>query len=246
MSLRDLKLPAFIDTSSSDLFNDFFIPVLKQSIRYDRGVGYFSSGWLKLSAEGMASFAENGGYARWVTSPILAKNDWEALKVGSEARNNPILRSLLEKNIADLAVSLDKKTLSVLAWMVADSIIDFRIALPRNKLDQGDFHDKFGIFSDKDGNKVSFNGSYNDSIQGTRNYESIKIFTSWVDRFNDLILADANRFERLWNNDDPNVQVYDLPDSVKENLIRLRDNSRPYKFPKKHDQPIMPGDFWSG
>jgi len=64
-----------LDTSSSDLIQDFFVPALTASLRYDRGVGYFSSGWLRLAAVGMVQFAANGGRARWVTSLILCKED---------------------------------------------------------------------------------------------------------------------------------------------------------------------------
>ena len=228
MSLQNINFPNYLDTSNSDLNEDFFIPALSKSVRYDRGVGYFSSGWLKLAAKGMALFAENGGYARWVTSPILDKRDWEALVAGDEARRNTTLKNLLEKNIEDLTESLEMKTLSALAWMVADGIIDFRIALPVNKLSQGDFHDKFGVFTDQKGDQVSFNGSYNDSIQGTRNYESIKIFCSWKPALMPFMEPDVKRFERLWSNEDPNVRIYNLPESAKEKLIRFREYSRPY------------------
>jgi hypothetical protein len=33
--------------------------------------------------------------------------------------------------------------------MIADEILDFKLALPRNKLERGDFHDKFGVFVDR-------------------------------------------------------------------------------------------------
>ena len=102
MSLQNINFPNYLDTSNSDLNEDFFIPALSKSVRYDRGVGYFSSGWLKLAAKGMALFAENGGYARWVTSPILDKRDWEALVAGDEARRNTTLKNLLEKNIESI------------------------------------------------------------------------------------------------------------------------------------------------
>ena len=78
---------------------------------------------------------------------------------------------------------------------------------------------------------VSFNGSYNDSIQGTRNYESIKIFCSWQPSFAPLVQADAERFERLWSNLDPNVQVFDLPEAARQNILRLRTEERPYSEP---------------
>jgi superfamily II DNA or RNA helicase len=232
LSLSEVYHPQFLDTSSSDLINDFFIPVLAKSEKYDRGVGYFSSGWLRLTAKGMKQFADNGGRARWVTSPILDEDDWEALQTGDSAREDPILRATLERNIHDLADTLEEDTLSALAWMVADEILDFRIALPRNKLDKGDFHDKFGIFTDAEGNQVSFNGSYNDSIQGTRNYESIKIFCSWSPIFSPLVQSDSERFEKLWNNEDPNVRVFSLPEAAREQMLRLRQAERPYPEPQ--------------
>lgn len=228
MLFCELDLPIFLDTSSADIIQEFFNPVLKRSVKYDRGVGYFSSGWLKLASEGMVDFAHNGGMARWVTSPILSKKDWEAFQVGDEARTNSIIKKALQRSVEDLETALKTNTLSALAWMIADRIIEFRIALPRNKLDQGDFHDKFGIFTDAEGNQISFNGSYNDSIQGIRNYESIKVFSSWLEPFKDFVISDMERFEKLWNNEDPNVQVFSLPDSVKEKIIRYRDNNRPY------------------
>ena len=248
----ELSLPSFLDTSSNDIINDFFVPVLAHASRYDRGVGFFSSGWLRMTAKGMIKFAANGGQARWVTSPILSGSDWNALNTGNQARINPILKEILRSNILELEASLKKDTLSALAWMVADEILDFKLALPQNKLDQGDFHDKFGIFTDAEGNQISFNGSYNDSIQGTRNYESIKVFCSWNSAFSPLVISDIDRFEKLWNDDDPNVRVYDLPDAARQKIVRLRSGERPYHnskysiiesigyFPKR---PAIPKDI---
>lgn len=230
--LTDLNIKPLLDTSSADLIGDFFTPALANSIRYDRGVGYFSSGWLRLAAQGMVVFAANGGRARWVTSPILDELDWEALLAGDSARSNPALHKVLERDIVTLTQTLEENTLSALAWMVADEILDFKIALPHNKLERGDFHDKFGVFSDVEENRISFNGSYNDSIQGNRNYESIKVFCSWEPAFAPFTKADAERFERLWNNADPNVRVFDLPEAAREHIIRLRKEPRPYPEPE--------------
>lgn len=198
---------------------------------YDRAVGYFSSGWLRDNAEGMLQFAANGGRGRWVTSPILAEADWDALQSGDAARRDPALRKALADNITNLAETLEKNTISALAWMVADGILDFRLALPRNKLEQGDFHDKFGVLTDAEGEQVSFNGSYNDSIQGSRNYESIKIFCSWEPAFAPLVHDDAQRFERLWNDQDPNVRAFKMPEAAREQILRLRAPGRPYPKP---------------
>jgi DNA phosphorothioation system restriction enzyme len=230
-SLLDLDVPAVMDTSSYDLTTQFFIPSLAHAVRYDRGVGFFSSGWLRINCKGMVAFANNNGRARWVTSPILDKDDWEALQTGETARRDWLLRMRLEQRITDLEETLDRETLLALAWMVADEVITFKLAVPYEKLEQGDFHDKFGVFTDSQGNQMSFNGSYNDSIQGMRNYESIKIFRSWEPAFANLVQADAERFEKLWNNLDPNVRVFDLPEAAHEKILRLRSGERPYAEP---------------
>jgi DNA phosphorothioation system restriction enzyme len=234
VTLSQHNFPITIDTSSANIIADFFVPALSASVRYDRGVGFFSAGWLRLTAQGMVVFASNGGRARWVTSPILDEDDWIALQQGAAARQDLALWTALERNISELASTLEKDTLSALAWMVADDVLDFRLALPRNKLHGGEFHDKFGIFTDSDGNRVSFNGSYNESIQGTRNYESIRIFSSWNLPYASLVQADYERFDRLWNNLDPNVQVYTLPDAARASILKLRADPRPYSLSNRN------------
>jgi hypothetical protein len=159
-SLRALVFPSFLDTSSNNLIDEFFTPGLAHSNRYDRGVGFFSSGWLRIAAQGMVAFAANGGRSRWVTSPILNEHDWEAMQTGDSARSDAALRAVLERNIGSLATAQEKDTLSALAWMVADEILDFKLALPHNKLDRGDSHDKFGGFSDAEVSRTGFDDSF--------------------------------------------------------------------------------------
>lgn len=137
----------------------------------------------------------------------------------------------MARNIADLEEELQRDTLSALAWMVADGIMTFKLALPQNKL-SGDFHDKFGIFTDANGDQVSFNGSPNESIQGTANYESNKIFKSWQPAFAPLVEADAQRFERLWQNKDGNVRSFNLPEAARAQILSFRQSERPYPEPE--------------
>jgi DNA phosphorothioation system restriction enzyme len=46
------------------------------------------------------------------------------------------------------------------------------------------------------------------------------------------VQADTDRFEKLWNNQDPNVQVFDLPAAAKEKIVKLRTSTRPYPEPE--------------
>src|SRR5438067_12245112 len=107
-SLQELNVASIMDTSNYDLTREFFTPLLSNSIRYDRGVGFFSSGWLRINAKGMLAFANNGGRARWVTSPILDKADWEALQTGYTARGDAVLHQALEHNLTNLVKALEK------------------------------------------------------------------------------------------------------------------------------------------
>lgn len=231
MSLPSLNLPPILDTSSANMAEDFYKPALSVAVRYDRGVGFFSSGWLRVLAQGLTKFAANGGKGRVITSPMLSKADWEALETGESARSNQTLRNALAKNIEQLAQDLEKNTLSALAWMIADDILTFKLALPKNKLAGGDFHDKFGIFTDAENNQVSFSGSPNESVQGFLNYESNKIFHSWLPQMSPFVEADVKRFERLWQNEDENVRTYDLPEAAREQILKLREGERPYPQP---------------
>lgn len=238
--LTDIDWKNYYDTSQHDLVRDFFEPALNRSARYDRGVGYFSSAWIRENSKGLYQFAANGGRARWITSPMLSEKDWQAMRLGDEGRTDEIVRSRILLDIDDLERSLADNTLSALAWMVADQVITFRFAIPRNKLDDGEFHDKFGVFTDASGRSLSFGGSYNDSAQGLRNYESIKVFCDWLDPFREFVINDTRRFERIWNNEDPNLKVYAIDELAKAKLLKLRKGDRPYRTPSGETEAVEP------
>ena len=229
MPLKETVKSGVYDSSSTILNDDILELCLEQSVTYDRGVGFFASGWLKDAARGMKKFAEKGGKARWIASPKLSQADWDALMKGIRARDDDALKSALLKNIDNLQASMETDTLNALAWLIADGVIDFKLALPKADLAGGDFHDKFGTFIDERGDIASFNGSYNDSIQGNRNFESITVFCEWDEGALKAMSQDTHRkFNRIWDNKDPNVEVYTLPAAAKAKILELR-KDRPYK-----------------
>lgn len=232
MSLRDQHFAHVINSSEVDIAQDFLQPALVNSIGYDRGVGFFSAAWLSLMVDGMIQFAANGGHARILTSPILNAADWEALQKGIEASQDEILRESLQQTVSDLRETMTRDARTALAWLVADGILTFKLAVPINKL-TGEFHAKFGIFTDAEGDQISFEGSNNETEQGTiQNYESFKVFPSWKPALASFVQADVQRFERLWNNQDANLRAYELPEAIRQAIIRIRDDDvRPYPVP---------------
>jgi len=122
-------------TSNDDLSQDFFVPLLTHASNYDRGVGYFTSGWLQTNAAGLAHFAMNGGRARWVTSPLLSQADLAALSQVDDLTESATCLQSLFGTVEELHRALATDTLNTMAWMVADGLLEFRFAVPMGELD---------------------------------------------------------------------------------------------------------------
>ncbi len=76
MTLKDLHINPTYNTSKDDLINNFFVPLLDNSKKYDRGVGYFSSSWINEALEEMLNFANNGGSAHAWLAGSNARGIW--------------------------------------------------------------------------------------------------------------------------------------------------------------------------
>ena len=75
--------------------------------------------------------------------------------------------------------------------MLYDGIIDMRFAIPCEKLEEGDFHDKFGIFY-KGNDALSFSGSINDSKHGFQNFSGFFRFSSGGPPLPDISVKNRN------------------------------------------------------
>ena len=77
------KVKVCLDTSEDNLIDELYTPCLKWAERFDRGVGYFTTGWLTYNVAGLSDFASRGGKMRLITSPILSTEDTDAI-IGAE------------------------------------------------------------------------------------------------------------------------------------------------------------------
>ena len=114
--LRDLNLMPVYDSAECDLVLDLIAPLLAQSQEYWRGVGFFTSGWLRTACAGIVSLVGNSGSARIVTSPIMERNDWDALQVGDAAKRDAALRDVLREQVSDLPRALSRDTLDAVSY----------------------------------------------------------------------------------------------------------------------------------
>ena len=225
------KVKVCLDTSEDNLIDELYTPCLKWAERFDRGVGYFTTGWLTYNVAGLSDFASRGGKMRLITSPILSTEDTDAI-IGAENQDGSAflrLEAALLENVEILKQEMEADIINTFSWMLYDGIIDMRFAIPCEKLEEGDFHDKFGIFY-KGNDALSFSGSINDSKHGFQNYESIKVFKTWAGT-QEYVDADTARFEKTWNRKDRNLKMFTIPQAVKNKIFELRSPDRPYSLP---------------
>ena len=110
MSLKDLgpNIPIEYQTLRNDVIQDFYIPCLSESVKYDRAVGFFSSSILLQITQGLAMFAKNGGKMRLIISPRLEKKDYEAISAGYDMKK--IAEDKVSENFDELIEFEQKKT----------------------------------------------------------------------------------------------------------------------------------------
>ena len=170
------KIRISLNTSEDDLATELYSPCLRWAERYDRGVGYFTTGWLSHNLYGLSDFAIRGGKIRLITSPIISNSDFDAiLAAQNDAESFELLQKAISKNVDALAKEMEKDLFNTFAWLIHDGIIEIKFAVPKMKLDDGIFHDKFGIFY-RGTDALSFSGSINDSSHGFSNYENLDAF----------------------------------------------------------------------
>ena len=218
MSLQDVELKSEYRSLIDNVAKDFYIPLLKQAVIYKRAVGFFSSSSLVEISKGIMGLVRNGGTIQLVASPRLSNEDVEAMKKGYELREKIIENALL-RELHGVNTEIEQDRLNLLASLIADGVLDIKIALTEQNDEIGMHHEKMGIIADSEGNKVAFSGSMNESATAmTINYEAIDVFCSWRGE-QDRVILKENAFTSIWNNTEPNIVTIDFP-SVKEEIIK--------------------------
>ncbi len=247
----NLSLQNTYSSLEVDLVDDVVVPLLKHATRYDRGVGFFTSNWLKESAKGLVIFVKNQGKARIVTSPLLTKQDWRTIEQAEKDKQHRLLvRTSMENTFYELEAKLEWDTLAALSWLVRDGILEFRFAIPKENLAGGIFHSKLSLFIDSEENGIALHGSQNDSSQASLNEETLSVFCSW-DGGVQWYQEHRERFEKMWENQFPNLEILKVQDAEKSIILQYTENL-PRPFPSSEsvstklfgkNVPRMPPDI---
>lgn len=219
MGLRDLSLHLAYESGSDSmkLLDEFYIPTLENAKAYYRIAGFFSSSALTVAAKGIEGLIHNEGKMYLLVSPELSKSDYEILcEHGSPTGKCRIFSDFDVSSYSD-------DHLKLLAWLLDVGRLKIKIVVGK-KAGNSLFHEKIGIIKDKNGDRISFSGSINESAQAwLHNIEEFKVFRSWIPDQDAYLKQDFERFRNFWKGNRSDIaEVYDIPDSIREKLIQIK------------------------
>lgn len=221
MSLRDIEIKTEYRSRLDNVVNNFYIPVLKQSVLYKRAVGFFSSTALMEISLGICGLVKNKGKIQLIASPHLSQEDIDAIKDGLKRREDVIEEALL-RELHEPKGTFEEARLNLLSNLIASGVLEIKIAFLENNKTIGMFHEKMGLMYDEEENIIAFAGSMNESYNAfMQNYEAIDVFTSWS--FDETrVMYKQAAFNALWNDYEPSIRVVDFPNISEEVIRRYR------------------------
>ena len=229
MSFKNLNIKPCYESGVDDIIEDYYIPVLRHSVSYDRIAGFFASSSMAVVARGLSDFIQNGGNMRLITSPRLTKEDSEVVKkIANDSKDLTLKDFGIDTD--NLECEFEKNHVKALGWMLANGLLEMKLAIVVNEdgslcdnetiSENGLFHQKVGILRDSEGNELSFSGSINETAAAwVNNNEEFKVFKNWTES-KGYYLKDKQSFDDIWHGRRNNVRVYNLPTAIKHDIIR--------------------------
>ena len=216
MSLAYIHIKNEYRSLLDNVVTDFYIPVLQESILYQRAVGFFSSSALIAISKGVEGLVANGGKIQIIASPRLSQEDIDEISKGYEVRK--IIERALLRGVVDPSSIEESERLSYIASLIAKGVLDVKIAFLSSKNEIAMYHEKMGIMSDREGNAVAFSGSMNESENAfSSNYESFDVFCSWTnDR--ERVFQKQMAFQAIWDDYEPGIETMAFPEAVRDRV----------------------------
>ena len=220
----DLKIG--YNTDVDDIINDFYIPVLSSSKSYKRIVGYFNSGSLASVSKGLKNFILNGGIMELICGSNLDSDDINVIYKSSTSLKDVISKKFIEDldNLSKDGNDIIYNRLQILGWMIAHDQLKIKIAIKKdengNLTSEGILHSKVAIFEDFESNKISFNGSNNETYAAlNNNFEQFDVFNSWNSESKKHLRNHQQIFDSFWNENINTYKIMSIPEAVEKKLI---------------------------
>jgi superfamily II DNA or RNA helicase len=227
----------------NNVVTEFFIPALKNSTTYRRIAGLFSSNSFALAARGIRELIANQGKMDLIISPILSKEDAEAISNASIDDFQKIISKSIIIELDSIESEFEKDHVGALLYLLKNDFLEIRIHVPKDEfgnildsqkiIEQNILSEKRGIFQDRNGKAISFRGPINANRDSWEKGDfSITVDVSWISGQEKHVKDDIDIFNRLW--DDSNT--YKLPDLTRTELIKIAPEKNDITL-EKYDVP---------
>lgn len=223
MSLNNIGIQDNYRSDRNDLIQDFYIPCLTETNLYSRAVGYFSSTSIVAVSQGLAALIDAGGKMRLVASPCLSYEDIKAIEKGLKEKEEVVSKAIIQEfNI------VRKDRLASLSWLLSQGVLEIKLAIANIDQQPSLYHEKIGILTDKDNNKIAFIGSINETGSGlAKNFENIEVFCSWKGEEAKRVQRINQDFEMLWSNKTVKAEIMSFPEAAARKLLEYRPYIQP-------------------
>ena len=215
--LRDLSGISSVYILPDDpITRSVLVPGFQSATNVDAMMGFFSSHSLATLAPGLATFVNDStGIFRLVISPYLSDEDRKAIEVGTKDAG-AMASEVLEKFLLT-EDEIERHTLRCLSWLIETGRIEIKVALMQTAL----FHMKVWLFHEGE-DVLAVHGSANMTHAGIEeNIEQVAVSKSWENPDGGQATGKFQaQFSSLWNNQSRNCVVIDIPDAVREKLLR--------------------------
>lgn len=220
---RSLSLNPIYKSYNNDLAEEFYNPILKNAVKFDRVSAYFSAKALAKYSSGLEHFARNGYKYRLIVSQNLTEEDYELIKKGYKLKEN--VKNQIINKLRETLVLEEQKNISNLAYLISIGIVDIKIAFVK----KGIFHDKCGLFYDENGDIICFRGSNNETAASIEsNYEIFTITCNWLldsyGFYEKIITESILEFNKLWNNEHNEIIVLEAEDVIMNEILKYNKN----------------------
>lgn len=219
MSLRDINILREYRSYKNNVVKEFYLPTLKTAKLYQRAVGFFTSEALIEISKGISGLILNNGRIELIVSPVLNREDIEAINEGYNHRkiiSDAMLREFHEPD-SDTAI----ERLSWISYLISSGRLEIKVAFTKNNSQLSIYHEKMGIITDINGDKIAFAGSMNETANAFfNNYESFDVYCSWNQYENDRVNDKEKAFLNIWNNKENKLEVMEFPEAVKKQILR--------------------------
>ena len=241
-----MELKTIYRSGRDNIGKDFIAPCLRVSKVYKRLTGSFSTSALVTWADALEDFInDDETEIQLVIAPILTGEEIQAIRESYVARE--VLHKKKVRNFLEIAREFAGHPqnaalrLELFGKLLETGKLKLKFAFMEINPNFGDFHEKLGIFYQKNGNRIAFIGSANESLNSHQNMgELISVFSDeWGAESPDRRDEFNHMFEETWNDSQSGVKVYaPTEESIKLVVELTRKHSAAKKI--RPSQPLVP------